>query len=114
MGRIPDEIIQKVRDHTDLVELVGRNISLKRTGRSYTGLCPFHDEKTPSFNVNPERGSFYCFGCQEGGDLFSFVMKSEHLTFADAVLGRASTTTTSWILNSGLRSPSRAVSSSEA
>ncbi|MGE4650078.1 MAG: DNA primase [Myxococcota bacterium] len=85
MGRIPDEIIEKVRDHTDLVELVGRNVSLKRAGRSYTGLCPFHDEKTPSFNVNPERRSFYCFGCQEGGDLFAFVMKTESLTFAEAV-----------------------------
>lgn len=85
MGRIPDEIIQKVRDHVDVVELVGRTVTLKRAGRSYKGLCPFHDEKTPSFNVNPDRQSFYCFGCQEGGDVFSFLMKTENLTFLEAV-----------------------------
>lgn len=85
MGRIPDEIIQKVRDHVDVVELVGRSVSLKRAGRSYKGLCPFHDEKTPSFNVNPDRQSFYCFGCHEGGDAFAFLMKTENLTFIEAV-----------------------------
>jgi DNA primase len=85
LGRIPDEIIQKVRDHVDVVELVGRTVNLKRAGRSYKGLCPFHDEKTPSFNVNPDRQSFYCFGCQEGGDPFSFLMKTENLTFVEAV-----------------------------
>jgi DNA primase len=84
LGRIPDEIIQQVRDRVDLAELVGRTVSLKRAGRSYKGLCPFHDEKTPSFNVNPDRGSYYCFGCQEGGDVFSFLMKVENLTFAEA------------------------------
>ena len=85
MGRIPDEIIQKVRDRVDVVELVGRSVSLKRAGRSYKGLCPFHDEKTPSFNVNPDRQSFYCFGCHEGGDAFAFLMKTENLTFLEAV-----------------------------
>jgi DNA primase len=84
VGRIPDEIIQQIRDRVDLVELVGRTVSLKRAGRSYKGLCPFHGEKTPSFNVNPDRGSYYCFGCQEGGDAFSFLMKVENLTFAEA------------------------------
>jgi DNA primase len=85
LGRIPDEIIQNVRDRVDVVELVGRTVALKRAGRSYKGLCPFHDEKTPSFNVNPDRQSFYCFGCHEGGDVFSFLMKTESLTFAEAV-----------------------------
>ena len=85
MGRIPDDVIQQVRDRADMVELVGRSVSLKRTGRSYKGLCPFHDEKTPSFNVNPDRGTYYCFGCQEGGDVFAFLMKVENLTFAEAV-----------------------------
>ncbi len=84
MGRIPDEIIQQIRDRVDLVELVGRNVSLKRAGRSYKGLCPFHGEKTPSFHVNPDRGTYYCFGCQEGGDAFSFLIKVENLTFAEA------------------------------
>ena len=85
MSRIPDEIIQRVRDHSDVVELVGRTVSLKRAGRNYKGLCPFHDEKTPSFNVNPDRQSYYCFGCQEGGDIFSFLMKTEGLSFGEAV-----------------------------
>ena len=74
----------------DVVELVGRTVTLKRAGRSYKGLCPFHDEKTPSFNVNPDRQSFYCFGCHEGGDVFSFLMKTESLTFAEAVRSLAS------------------------
>jgi DNA primase len=85
VGRIPDEIIQRVRDRVDLVELVGRTVSLKRAGRSYKGLCPFHGEKTPSFHVNPDKGTYYCFGCQEGGDAFSFLIKVENLTFAEAV-----------------------------
>ncbi len=85
MGLIPEEIVQKVRDHTDVVELVGRSVGLKRAGRNHKGLCPFHDEKTPSFNVNPDRQSYFCFGCQEGGDVFSFLMKTENLTFAEAV-----------------------------
>ena len=68
-----------------MVELVGRTVSLKRAGRNYKGLCPFHDEKTASFNVNPDRQSYYCFGCQEGGDAFSFLMKTEGLSFGEAV-----------------------------
>jgi DNA primase len=85
VSRIPDEIIQQVRDRIDVVELVGRSVSLKRAGRNYKGLCPFHHEKTPSFNVNPDRGTFYCFGCHEGGDAFAFVQKTEGLGFLDAV-----------------------------
>jgi DNA primase len=85
LSRIPDEIIQQVRDHSDVVELVGRTVTLKRAGRNYKGLCPFHDEKTPSFNVNPDRQSYYCFGCHEGGDAFSFLMKVEGLSFGEAV-----------------------------
>jgi DNA primase len=85
LSRIPDEIIQQVRDRSDVVELVGRSVSLKRAGRNYKGLCPFHHEKTPSFNVNPDRGTFYCFGCHEGGDAIAFVQKTEGLGFLDAV-----------------------------
>jgi DNA primase len=85
VSRIPDEIIQQVRDRIDVVELVGRSVSLKRAGRSYKGLCPFHHEKTPSFHVNPDRGTFYCFGCHEGGDIFHFVQKTEGLGFLEAV-----------------------------
>jgi DNA primase len=85
VSRIPDEIIQQVRDRIDVVELVGRSVALKRAGRSYKGLCPFHHEKTPSFHVNPDRGTYYCFGCHEGGDIFHFVQKTEGLGFIDAV-----------------------------
>ena len=91
MGRIPPEIVHKVRQSADVVELIGRTVSLKRAGRNYKGLCPFHDEKTPSFNVNPDRGSYYCFGCQEGGDAISFLMKIENLTFIEAVRSLAAT-----------------------
>ncbi len=84
MGRIPDEIVQQIRDAVDIVDLVGRHVGLKRSGRSYKGLCPFHSEKTPSFNVNPARGSYYCFGCHEGGDAIRFAMKVENLTFPEA------------------------------
>ncbi len=84
MGRIPDEIIQQIRDRVDLVDLVGRFVTLKKAGRSYKGLCPFDGEKTPSFNVNPDRQAFYCFGCQLGGNAITFLMKIENLTFPEA------------------------------
>ncbi|NQZ95985.1 MAG: DNA primase [Myxococcales bacterium] len=90
MGRIPDDIIQRIRDRVDMVDLVGRFVTLKKNGRNFVGLCPFHDEKTPSFNVTPERQSFHCFGCEEGGNPFTFLMKIENLSFPEAVrvLGR--------------------------
>jgi DNA primase len=67
------------------VEVVGEHVRLKRRGRKYQGLCPFHDEKTPSFSVDPDRGLYYCFGCHEGGDIFKFVMQTEGLSFPEAV-----------------------------
>jgi DNA primase len=85
LSRIADEIIQEVRDRVDIVDLIGRHLSLKKSGRSYVGLCPFHSEKTPSFNVNPDRQSFYCFGCQKGGSVFTFLTEVENLTFPEAV-----------------------------
>jgi DNA primase len=85
LGRIADEIIQEVRDRVDLVDLVGRHLTLKKSGRNYVGLCPFHHEKTASFNVNSERQSYFCFGCQEGGNAFTFLMHVENLTFPEAV-----------------------------
>lgn len=85
MGRIPDEIIQQVRDRVDLVDLVGRFVSLKQAGRNHKGLCPFHGEKTPSFVVTPDRGTYKCFGCGEGGNAFGFLMQMENLTFPEAV-----------------------------
>ncbi len=85
MGRIADEIIQEVRDRVDIVELIGRHLALKKSGRNYVGLCPFHSEKTASFNVNSDRQSYYCFGCNEGGTAFTFLMHVENLTFPEAV-----------------------------
>jgi len=85
LSRIADEIIQQVRDRVDIVDLIGRHLTLKKSGRNHVGLCPFHSEKTPSFNVNAERQSYYCFGCNEGGSAFTFLMHVENLTFPEAV-----------------------------
>jgi DNA primase len=85
LSRIADEIIQEVRDRVDIVELIGRHLTLKKSGRNHVGLCPFHGEKTPSFNVNSDRQSYYCFGCNEGGNAFTFLMHVENLTFPEAV-----------------------------
>jgi DNA primase len=90
VGRIPEETIQAIRDRVDIVDLVGRYVSLRQTGRSFKALCPFHAEKTPSFHVHPERQIFHCFGCGAGGNAFGFLMKHENLSFPEVVrvLGR--------------------------
>ena len=85
MGRIPEATIQEIRSRVDIVGLIGRYVELKRAGRSWKGLCPFHGEKTPSFNVTPDRQIFHCFGCHEGGDVISFLMKHDGLSFPEAV-----------------------------
>ena len=80
-GRIRDESIAEVREKARIDDVVGQYVTLRNAGGgSQKGLCPFHDEKTPSFNVNPARGTFHCFGCQEGGDVFSFLQKIDGLT----------------------------------
>jgi len=79
-----DEIREEIRARIDLVELIGQHVRLQRSGRRYKGLCPFHQEKTPSFTVDPERGLWHCFGCGEGGDVFTFVMRTEGLSFPEA------------------------------
>ncbi|MHA7836621.1 MAG: DNA primase [bacterium] len=84
MSRIPEATIQEIRSRADIVALVSRYVELKQAGRSWKGLCPFHDEKTPSFNVNPDREIFHCFGCQAGGDVIGFLMKHDGLTFPEA------------------------------
>ncbi|MBN1449147.1 MAG: DNA primase [Bacteroidetes bacterium] len=83
--RIPEHKVDEIRAAADILDVVSGFVRLKKTGRNYTGLCPFHREKTPSFNVNPERGIFKCFGCGKGGNVFTFLMEIEHLTFVDAV-----------------------------
>jgi DNA primase len=85
-GRIREDDIALVRERARIDEVVSAHVTLRRAGGgSLKGLCPFHDEKTPSFHVTPARNMFHCFGCQEGGDVFDFVMKVEGLTFTDAV-----------------------------
>lgn len=84
MSRIPDSTIAEIRGRADIVGLVGRYVELKQAGRNWRGLCPFHSEKTPSFNVNPDRQIFHCFGCQEGGDVIAFLMKHSGLSFPEA------------------------------
>ncbi len=85
MAGIPDSVIEEVRAASDLVDVVSDRVRLKKQGSSYVGLCPFHNEKTPSFNVVPDKGFFHCFGCRESGDVFSFVQKIEGAGFLDAV-----------------------------
>ncbi|MFJ6674310.1 DNA primase [Actinosynnema sp. NPDC091369] len=85
-GRIRESDIAVVRDRSRIDEVVGDHVSLRRAGGgALKGLCPFHDEKSPSFNVRPSHGTFHCFGCGEGGDVIAFVMKIEHLGFVEAV-----------------------------
>ena len=83
---ISQETISLVRERTNIVAVITESVpSLKRRGRSWVGLCPFHKEKTPSFHVNPDRGFFHCFGCQESGSAIDFLMKHDSLTFPEAV-----------------------------
>jgi len=85
MSIIPDTAIEEVRGLSDIVDVVGDYVRLKKRGSNFVGLCPFHTEKTPSFNVNPGLGIFKCFGCGEGGDVFSFVSQVEGLSFPETV-----------------------------
>ena len=85
-GRIRDEDIALVRERSAIDEVVGEYLQLRNAGGgSLKGLCPFHDEKTPSFNVTPARGLWYCFSCAEGGDVIKFVQKIDSLSFVEAV-----------------------------
>ena len=85
MARIRDASVREAVEAADMVEVVSARTQLRRSGARYTGLCPFHDEKTPSFSVNPQDKLFYCFGCGKGGDLITFVRETEQLDFAEAV-----------------------------
>jgi DNA primase len=83
-GFIPDEIIEEIRERADIVEVISDHVALKKAGRNYKGLCPFHQEKTPSFMVSPEKQLFHCFGCSVGGNAFTFLMKYEQISFTEA------------------------------
>ncbi|MDE0248505.1 MAG: CHC2 zinc finger domain-containing protein, partial [Gammaproteobacteria bacterium] len=82
---IPDEAVAEVLLRADLVEVVGESVKLTRSGKDWKGKCPFHDDRTPSFYVVPDKGFYNCFGCGASGDLFSFVMKQGGMDFPDAV-----------------------------
>lgn len=82
---IPDDVIQKIRERADILEVVGELVTLKRAGASYKGLCPFHGEKTPSFVVNPQQGTYHCFGCAVHGDSLTFIKETQNLSFPEAV-----------------------------
>ena len=85
MGRIPDRVIEEIRERADISQVVGRYVTLKKTGNRHWGLCPFHSEKTPSFTVHADKQMFHCFGCGEGGDVFGFRMKVDGAGFIDTV-----------------------------
>ncbi|PEN12903.1 DNA primase [Longibacter salinarum] len=82
---IPDHKLEEVRDVADVVDVINDYVNLKRSGSRFKGLCPFHDENTPSFSVDPEKNLYYCFGCQRGGDVFKFVQEIEGVGFLESV-----------------------------
>lgn len=84
-GYIQDDAIDRIRNSTDIVEVLSDYVPLKKTGQNYKGLCPFHSEKTPSFIVSPSKQLYHCFGCGAGGDIFNFLVRYENLTFPEAV-----------------------------
>jgi DNA primase len=85
VARYTQDSIERVREAVDVVEVIGARTELRRVGTRWTGLCPFHDERTPSFSVDPDKGFYYCFGCQEGGDAIGFVRETEGVDFPEAV-----------------------------
>ncbi len=85
MARYSDEIIDEVRQNNDIVDIISQYVHLKRSGRNYFGLCPFHNEKSPSFSVSPEKQIFHCFGCGVGGNVFTFLTKIEGINFVEAI-----------------------------
>ena len=78
MGLIPNDVINQVIERSDIVEIIGNYTALKKAGRNFKALCPFHHEKTPSFVVNPDKQIFHCFGCGVGGNAVGFLMRQEH------------------------------------
>lgn len=82
--KIPEEKIEEVRNAVDIVEVIGQHVKLRKRGKSYTGLCPFHTEKTPSFTVAADKQVFHCFGCGAGGTVFNFLMELEKISFLEA------------------------------
>ena len=80
-----EDFLEDLRRRCSIEDVVGRYVELKKSGSSLVGLCPFHSERTPSFHVTPSKQMFYCFGCNTGGDVITFIMSIEHLSYVDAV-----------------------------
>lgn len=106
VGNWTPEILDEIRRRSDITEIIGRYVNLRPQGRNLAGCCPFHDDRTPSFSVSPEKQVFYCFGCQVSGDVFEFVMKKEGMEFGEAVVALARET--------GVKLPERRLSPTEA
>ena len=83
--RYSDDLIEEIRSANDIVDVISQYVRLQRRGANYFGLCPFHNEKSPSFSVSPSKQMYYCFGCGEGGNVITFLMKYENETFQDAL-----------------------------
>ena len=82
---IPDQFLQELKYRSDIEQIIGSYVNLRRRGRTLSGLCPFHSEKSPSFTVYPENQSFYCFGCGAGGDVISFIRRIENLDYMESI-----------------------------
>lgn len=82
--RIPEEVITQILEQTNMIDVIGKHVQLSKRGKNYVGLCPFHDEKTPSFTVTPEKGIYHCFGCGNGGNVIKFLMEIDGLSFREA------------------------------
>ena len=85
MANTIEELVSQIKDRLDIVEVVSEQVILKKNGGHYWGLCPFHKEKTPSFSVNPNLGIYKCFGCGEGGDALTFIMKTQNKEFIEVI-----------------------------
>jgi CHC2 zinc finger len=96
MTQYSQSLLDDIRGATDIVDLVGRFVNLRKAGTGWKGLCPFHAEKTPSFTVNPRKGIYHCFGCGVGGDAFGFLMRQDRVSFPEAVRARRASTRASW------------------
>ena len=84
--RYSEELIEEIRTKNDIVEVISGYVRMQRKGSSYFGLCPFHNEKSPSFSVSPNKQMYYCFGCGAGGNVITFLMEYENATFQEAVM----------------------------
>ena len=85
LSMVDKRVIEEIKNNTNIVEIIGEVISLQKSGRNFLGLCPFHGEKTPSFNVVEDKQFYHCFGCGRSGDVFKFIEEYQQVTFADAV-----------------------------